>query len=131
MAKKAKRDYSAFREMAAQLQGELNEGKHQERLKQAETLGLERYSPLNQLLILSQWPDVTEVHGYVEWQRLGFQVRKGGKSIAIRAPHTVQTEDGDSKVGFHFTTVFDRSQVDPVQQNGELEPDTTMMAADQ
>ena len=110
----------AFRAMAMQLDGELKEGKHEQRLAKAqkEVQGLERYSPLNQLLILTQCPHVTEVHGYVEWQQLGYQVRKGETAIAIRAPHTKQAEDGEEagKVGFHRAYVFDRSQVDPKQE---------------
>ncbi len=114
---------AAFREMAAQLDGELKEGKHTQRLERArrEVQGIERYSPLNQLLILTQCLSVTEVHGYVEWQQLGYQVRKGETAIAIRAPHAKSAEDGEEegKVGFHRTYVFDRSQVDPITQDGQ------------
>lgn len=117
---------NAFREMAAQLSGELAEGKHIQRLEKArqEVQGIERYSPLNQLLILTQCPNVTEVHGYMEWQSLGYQVCKGETAIAIRAPHTRSDEDGPS-LGFHLAYVFDRSQVDPIakEQGQEEEHD--------
>jgi len=44
------------------------------------------YSANNQLLILLQAPQATRVAGFRRWQRLGRQVRKGGKGIAILAP---------------------------------------------
>lgn len=137
-AEQAAAKATAFREMAKMLDGELKAGKHTERLKKAvrEIEGIERYSPLNQLIILTQCPDVTEVHGYVEWQGLGFQVRKGEKALAIRAPHTRPTGEGEEagKMGFHRAYVFDRSQVDPITQDtattSEAEIVTTEMVAD-
>lgn len=45
-----------------------------------------RYSANNVLLILAQRPDATRVAGYRAWQRLGRQVRKGERGIAILAP---------------------------------------------
>ena len=44
------------------------------------------YSANNVLLILPQRPDATRVAGYRTWQRLGRQVNKGAKGIAILAP---------------------------------------------
>ena len=44
------------------------------------------YSPNNVLLILLQRPHATRVAGYRAWQRLGRQVNKGAKGIAILAP---------------------------------------------
>src|SRR5262249_41525479 len=112
---------AAFRQMAARLDGELKTGQHEQRLRKAqkEVQGLERYSDLNRLLIITQCPSVTEVHGYEEWKQYGMQVRKGEKGIAIRAPHTRQGregEEGNKGVGFHRTYVFDRSQVDPITE---------------
>jgi hypothetical protein len=46
------------------------------------------YSPHNVLLIGAQRPDATRVAGYRAWQRLGRQVRKGERGIAILAPVT-------------------------------------------
>ena len=45
-----------------------------------------RYSLSNQLLILMQRPQATDVRGYRAWQHAGHQVRKGEKGIAIWAP---------------------------------------------
>ena len=113
---------NAFKEMAAALEGELKEGKHTERLAKAvkEVQGLDRYSPLNQLLIVTQCPHATDVAGYVAWQERGYQVRKGEPGIAIRAPHTRQVaesqgngEAAHASVGFHRTYVWDISQVEP------------------
>ena len=44
------------------------------------------YSPNNLWLILAQRPDATRVAGYRTWQRLGRQVNRGAKGIAILAP---------------------------------------------
>ena len=126
---------NAFNEMAAALEGELKEGKHTERLAKAvqEAQGLERYSPLNQLLIVTQCPHATDVAGYVAWQERGYQVRKGEPGIAIRAPHERKPteerregEEGRSSVGFHRAYVWDISQVAPIEntQDGQ-EPTPT------
>ena len=44
------------------------------------------YSANNVWLILAQRPDATRVAGYRTWQRLGRQVNRGAKGIAILAP---------------------------------------------
>jgi len=44
------------------------------------------YSANNVWLIMSQRPDATRVAGYRTWQRLGRQVNRGAKGIAILAP---------------------------------------------
>ena len=44
------------------------------------------YSPNNVWLVLAQRPQATRVAGYRTWQRLGRQVNKGAKGIAILAP---------------------------------------------
>jgi hypothetical protein len=114
------RKRNVFKEMAALLDDQLKKGEHKERLEKAtkEVVGLDRYSPLNQLLILTQFPDATEVAGYVEWQKRGRQVRKKEPGIAIRAPHTSSNEEG-AKIGFHRTYVWDISQVDPIENKEE------------
>jgi hypothetical protein len=118
---------NAARALALQLRGELQEGKHEQTLarvkKDSRLQGLQRYSELNQLMILRQCPTATEVHGYVEWQTLGKQVPEGVAGIAIRAPHDITKKgaaatdgqenggDGGKKVGIHITYVWDISQV--------------------
>src|SRR2546430_1541053 len=47
------------------------------------------YSFGNQMLIALQCPEATRVAGYRTWQKLGRQVRKGERGIAILAPMTV------------------------------------------
>src|ERR671932_2053103 len=58
-----------------------------------------RYSANNVLLIAAQRPDATRVAGYRTWQRLGRQVRKGERGLAILAPCLYRRrsldEDGD------------------------------------
>jgi hypothetical protein len=120
---------NAFRDMVDRLDGEVKEGKHAQSLGKIkhEMPGLERYSPINQLLIYTQCPHVTEVHGYVEWQSMGFQVRKGEPSIGIRAPVIRKNEDGEGKiVACNRASVWDRSQVDPIRQDQEIDQETAI-----
>lgn len=77
-----------------------------------------RYSLNNQLLILAQRPDATCVAGYRAWQRLGRQVKRGERAIAIFAPTTrrIPQEDSDEPkrvvVGFRVAGVFDITQTE-------------------
>jgi len=82
------------------------------------------YSTNNQLLIYMQCPQATRVCGYRAWQRLGRQVRKGERGVAILAPcHTrvspVEAEGEQNEVervevltGFRVVHVFDVSQTE-------------------
>src|SRR5258708_18528960 len=93
-SKKSQERRAAFLAMAEQLSGELKEGQHKERLARAvQTVqGLDRYSELNQLLIITQCPHATEVAGYVAWQERGLEAK--GPGIAIRAPHERKPKEG-------------------------------------
>ncbi len=79
-----------------------------------------RYSWHNCMLITMQRSSATQVAGYRQWQKLGRQVRKGERSIAIIAPCTykreVERDDGetDTEVGVYFraVSVFDIAQTD-------------------
>jgi antirestriction protein ArdC len=78
-----------------------------------------RYSFANTLLILLQRPDATQVAGFQAWKKLGRQVRRGEKGIAIVVPHTRKMsdeggEDGEERrvAGFGTGHVFDISQTD-------------------
>src|SRR5438093_7234673 len=70
------------------------------------------YSPSNALLVLLQRPDATRVAGYVTWQQLGRQVRKGERGIRIVVPMRRRKraedteEDDESRVYFGSGTVF-------------------------
>ena len=97
------------------------------------------YSPNNVWLILAQRPDATRVAGYRAWQRLGRQVNKGAKGIAILAPCVYRrrpVDDADRAEipavvrvlrGFTVVHVFDESdttgeplpEVAPVLLEGE------------
>lgn len=75
------------------------------------------------LWIVSQRPDATFVAGFATWRtRLGYQVRKGEKGIAINVPRPYRATNGDRgeeedttrRVAFRIGHVFDRSQVDPI-----------------
>lgn len=76
------------------------------------------YSFCNQLLILAQRPEATQVAGYQRWKALGRQVRQGEKSIHILAPvpkKRSDSEDGREDVsqrlcGFRVACVFDVAQ---------------------
>lgn len=76
------------------------------------------YSFCNQLLILAQRPEATQVAGYRRWLALGRQVRQGEKSIHILAPvpkKRSEPEGGEGGVsqrlcGFRVACVFDVAQ---------------------
>lgn len=78
-----------------------------------------RYSPRNQLLILMQCPNATQVAGYRAWQNEGRQVTKGQKAIMIFGPGKKKVVT-DEKTGEEKTisfpppvvSVFDISQTE-------------------
>lgn len=76
-----------------------------------------KYSLGNQLLIAVQMPGATFVAGYVDWKKMGRQVKRGEKGISIMVPHTrkVEAEDGSEEkrvTSFGTARVFDVSQTD-------------------
>jgi hypothetical protein len=82
-----------------------------------------KYSPLNQMLIAEQAPNATHVAGYSQWKKMGYQVKKGAKGIAIIAPRPYgkavmkNEETGEETItylGVTFTIahVFDASQLE-------------------
>lgn len=78
---------------------------------------LPAYSFHNQVLILGQFPDATQVAGYRTWQSIGRQVRRGERGIAILAPIRLagREEDEDLRLphlAFRTVRVFDVSQTD-------------------
>ena len=82
------------------------------------------YSPNNIWLILAQRPDATQVAGFHTWRKVGRQVRKGERGIAILAPMVsrtraitaTETVEQPELVrvlrGFRIVHVFDISQTD-------------------
>ena len=83
-----------------------------------------RYSLNNTLLIFSQRPEATLVHGYRAWQALGRQVQSGERGITILAPLVKREPDRDKEndgapkvVGFRTVSVFDvaQTQGDPIR----------------
>ncbi len=88
------------------------------------------YSANNVWLIMAQRPDATRVAGYRTWQRLGRQVNRGAKGIAILAPcvyrkRAVDEAEAADKPGlarvlrgFTVVHVFDEADT-----NGEPLPD--------
>lgn len=78
-----------------------------------------RYSFNNVMLICAQRPGATHVAGYKTWQKLGRQVRKGERGIAILAPVTFRRRDpetgeetGETGLTFRTAWVFDVSQTE-------------------
>lgn len=81
-----------------------------------------RYSFLNTLAIQLQRCDATQVAGFTTWRRLGRQVRRGEKGIAILAPIVrrtrVEDERGEELIvigapsAFRVVHVFDIAQTD-------------------
>ena len=79
------------------------------------------YSLNNTLLIYRQMPGATFVTGYKKWQELGYQVKKGSKSISILIPMIRKGKDDDKKIyGFKSGNVFDFSQVEAMKEAIEL-----------
>ena len=56
-----------------------------------------KYSLANTFMIYAQSPEASRVAGYVQWQKLGYQVDRGSKAIKILAPqqYTYIDEDGE------------------------------------
>ncbi len=66
---------------------EIQAGKS-ERLEKylAFTSQFHKYSLANTFMIYAQFPEASRVAGYVQWQKLGYQVDRGSKAIKILAP---------------------------------------------
>lgn len=81
-----------------------------------------QYSAYNQLLIYTQRPDATFVAGYMRWQEMGFQVKRGEKGITILAPIVYMRKDEEADkeeerlAGFKVVHVFDASQLVNTQE---------------
>lgn len=84
-----------------------------------------QYSLRNQLLILAQNPDATQVAGYRAWQAAGRQVRRGEKAISVLGPLAKKLVDNDGNpvlddagqprvgiYGYKPVPVFDISQTE-------------------
>lgn len=121
---------SAIEDLAASLE----EGKSESLKAYLAAMGrFHRYSVGNAILIATARPDATHVAGFRAWQRLGRQVRKGERGIAILAPivhrkaRTADRQLGDRNAGgagkpdnadeydvraFRTAHVFDVAQTD-------------------
>ena len=96
------------------------------------------YSTGNLLLLLAQRPTATRVAGYCTWQRMGRQVKRGERGIAIVAPIVFRRsrdetrprgppggESERSLLGFKPAYVFDVTQTEgrplpePARANGD------------
>jgi hypothetical protein len=69
------------------------------------------YSFQNGMLIMSQCPTASHVAGYQTWRKLGRQVMKGAKGIAILAPMVgkvkpEEQQDGEERRLFGFRAVY-------------------------
>jgi len=89
-----------------------------------------QYSLRNQILIMIQDPEASQVAGYAAWTtKFKRFVMKGEHGIGILAPHTYKTTNikgvEESNIGFHGTTVFDVRQTD-----GEPLVDPTRVGGD-
>jgi hypothetical protein len=81
-----------------------------------------RLSLNNQLLVALSCPDATFVAGFKAWLELGHCVRKSERAIRIIAPvpikptddHDTNEDDSRRQVMFKGVSVFDRSQVAPL-----------------
>ena len=92
-----------------------------------------RYSFRNIMLIVSQFPDATQVAGFRAWKKLDRYVKKGEQSITIIAPMVYRSagegestpQDDEPRIRFRAAHVFDISQTDgeplphPVEVGGD------------
>jgi hypothetical protein len=101
--------------------------------------GLARLSLNNQLLVALSCPDATFVAGFRAWLRLGYRVRKGERAIRIIAPMPIKPrdtkttdKDDELRVLFKGVSVFDRSQVAPIDgmDQAPLEPPCEPLTGD-
>jgi hypothetical protein len=101
--------------------------------------GLARLSLNNQLLVALSCPNATFVAGFRAWINLGYCVRKGEKAIRIVAPMPIKPRDteasnadGETRVLFKGVSVFDRSQVAPIDgaEQAPLEPPSEPLTGD-
>src|SRR6202171_691985 len=92
-----------------------------------------KYSLNNLFLIVSQRPDARRVAGYQTWRKLGRQVRKGEKGIAIIAPlvrrkseeKSEQTSDQHIIAGFKIAHIYSEEQTEgePLAELGTVTGD--------
>ncbi len=103
--------------------------------------GLARYSVSNLCLILLANPNASFVAGFKAWIELGYCVRKGEHAVWIFAPMPTRRRNSDTgaetdeeqpRVRFRAVPVFDRAQVDPLddRQPAPLEPPSEPLTGD-
>ncbi|MBN1489920.1 MAG: DUF1738 domain-containing protein [Phycisphaerae bacterium] len=124
-------------ESVEQLMRHLDRGRSEQMKAYLSAMGrFHRYSWGNVLLIAMQRPDATRVAGYQTWRKLGRQVKRGERGLAILAPilqrvrSCSEKEDDPDRVfesiaGFKAAYVFDISQTD-----GKPLPDSTHVQGD-
>lgn len=91
-----------------------------------------KYSWQNSMLIISQCPTASHVAGYQTWRKLGRQVVKGAKGIAILAPlvgkaKPEEQHDGEEKRLFGFRAVY---VFDVASTTGEELPEFSTVTGD-
>jgi len=91
-----------------------------------------KYSWQNSMLIISQCPTASHVAGYQTWRKLGRQVVKGAKGIAILAPlvgkaKPEEQQDGEEKRLFGFRAVY---VFDVASTTGEELPEFATITGD-
>lgn len=80
-----------------------------------------KYSIANQILIQTQKPDATRVAAFGTWKKLGYQVRKGEKGIAIWVPLLTKVQDEQTGEEVELCTGFKVGYVFDVSQLADLE----------
>jgi len=90
-----------------------------------------RYSFWNCALIFFQFPEATNVAGFVKWKEVGRYVKKGEKGIAILVPLKYKakakesSDDDETLVGFTTGYVFDVAQTEgeSIPEIGKIQGD--------
>ena len=70
----------------------------------------DRYSAVNSLLILAQYPEATRLGSFDHWNNKNASIKTGETGISILEPHEYTKEDGTLGVGYNVKKVFDISQ---------------------
>lgn len=106
-------------EAITELEQQLNEGHTEGFLRLLEFYSrFRKYSPGNVMLILMQRPDASLCAGFRQWEKLGYQVRKGESAVWVRGPYFKDVTDPETGevenrlIGWLALPIFDVSQLE-------------------
>jgi hypothetical protein len=80
---------------------------------------MQQYTAKNQLFLIGQNPNATDVRSFKEWTAAGRSVKKGEKALRVWVPKPYtkadqqREQDGQQPARFILGPVFDISQTEP------------------